>query len=134
MQAVLIVVIAVHVLTGVFWAGTTFTLARPGVAGGERLFRPQMGAAVIAVLAGGYLWHALHEGGFGRPEQVLAVGAVAAIVAAGVQGMGVGPAARALRNGTQPEAEARGRITRAHRIAAGFLALTVICMAAARYV
>jgi hypothetical protein len=123
MQLVLIIALSLHVLAGVFWAGATFTLARIGGAGGEQLFRPQMGAAVVAVLAGGYLWGQLHRNTFEAPEQVLAVGVVCAIVAAGVQGAMVGGAIRKL-----------SRIALAQRIAAGLLAVTIVCMAAARYV
>ena len=52
MQIALIIALSLHILSAVFWAGTSFTLARTGGAGGEQLFRPQMGAAVIAVLTG----------------------------------------------------------------------------------
>lgn len=112
-----IILIALHALSGVFWAGSTFTLARSGGAGSDALFRPQMGAAVVAVLTGAGMWHLLHAGNFGTGEKVLAVGAIAAIAAAGVQG--------ALHR-KQPAA--------AQRIAGGLLALTVVCMVVARYV
>lgn len=55
MQTVLVVTLVLHVLSGVFWAGSTFTLARTGGTGAEKLFRPQMGAAVVAVLTGAVL-------------------------------------------------------------------------------
>ena len=101
MQLVLIAAISLHLLAGTFWAGTSFTLARTGGAGAEALFRPQMGAAVVAVLAGGYLWSRLHIGVFGTPEQLLAAGAIAAGIAAGVQGALCGPAIRRLRSGSE---------------------------------
>src|SRR6195256_1765254 len=82
MQIALIIALSLHILSTVFWAGTTFTLARIGGVGGEQLFRPQMGAAVIAVLSGGYLGHLVHAGSFGTAEQILAVGALCALVAA----------------------------------------------------
>jgi uncharacterized membrane protein len=129
MQIALIIALSFHVLSSVFWAGSSFTLARTGGLGGELLFRPQMGAAVIAVLTGGYLGHLVHEGTFGTAEQILAVGAVAA----GVQGAIGGRAIRSLRNGTVDEAAARSRIATAQRIAAGLLAVTAVCMGAARY-
>jgi len=50
MQIALIVALSLHILSSVFWAGTSFVLARTGGIGGEQLFRPQMGAAVIAVV------------------------------------------------------------------------------------
>src|SRR3979409_726209 len=96
MQIALIIALSLHILSTVFWAGTTFTLARTGGVGGEQLFRPQMGAAVVAVLTGGYLGHLVHAGAFGTAEQILAVGALAALVAAGVQG-GLGRRAGAKR-------------------------------------
>src|SRR5216683_2147997 len=95
MQIVLIIALSLHILSSVFWAGTSFTLARTGGVGGVQLFRPQMGAAVIAVLIGGR-------------------------------------AIRSLRNGMD-EAGARSHIATAQRIAAALLAVTAVCMGAARY-
>src|SRR5258708_1141999 len=92
MQTELIAAVAVHVLAAVFWAGTTFALARTGGAAVDRVFVPEMGAAAIAILSGGYLWKLTHGGGvFGQAEQVLAVGALCAIIALGVQGVLVAP-------------------------------------------
>ena len=134
MQIALIIALSLHILSTVFWAGTSFTLTRTGGVGGEQLFRPQMGAAVIAVLTGGYLGHLVHAGAFGTAEQILAVGALAALVAAGVQGAIGGRAIRSLRTGTADEAGVRSRIATAQRVAAALLAVTAVCMAAARYV
>src|SRR3981081_251752 len=111
MQIALIIALSLHILSTVFWAGTTFTLARIGGVGGEQLFRPQMGAAVVAVLTGGYLGHLVHAGAFGTAEQIPAVGALSALAAA-----------------------ARAGVAKAQRIAAGLLAVTAVCMGAARYV
>jgi uncharacterized membrane protein len=133
MQIALIIALSLHILSSVFWAGTSFTLARNGGVGGEQLFRPQMGAAVIAVLTGGYLGHLVHAGAFGTAEQILAVGALAALVAAGIQGAIGGRAIRSLRIGTADEASARSRIATAQRAAAALLAVTAVCMGAARY-
>src|SRR5258707_14520401 len=60
-KATLIVTLVLHVLFGVFWAGSTFVLARTGGHQADRLFRPQMGAATISVLTGGLLWVLLHR-------------------------------------------------------------------------
>src|SRR5260221_14611434 len=109
MQIALIIVLSLHVLSSVFWAGSSFTLARTGGVGGELLFRPQMGAAVIAVLTGGYLGDLGHEATFGTAEQILAVGAVAALVAAGVQGAIGAPAIRGLRGRAAGGTGARAR-------------------------
>jgi hypothetical protein len=133
MQIALIIALSLHVLSSVFWAGSSFALARTGGAGGEQLFRPQMGAAVVAILTGGYLGHLAHASAFGTTEQVLAVGALAALVAAGVQGAIGGRAIRSLRSGTADEAGLRSRIATAQRIAAVLLAVTAVCMGAARY-
>jgi hypothetical protein len=116
MQTLLIVLIALHVLAGVFWAGSTFAIVRSGGAGADALFRPQMGAAVLAVLAGVGLWGILHRGPPGPMEYTLTVGALCAIAAAGAQG--------ALR---------RKNPLTGQRVAAGLLTITVLCMALARY-
>jgi uncharacterized membrane protein len=134
MQTALIIALSLHILSSVFWAGTSFALARTGGVGGEMLFRPQMAAAVIAVLSGGYLGHVVHAGFFGTTEQVLAVGAVCAFVAAGVQGAIGGRAIRSLRNRTSDEVSARSRIAFAQRVAAALLAVTAVCMVTARYI
>ena len=134
MQIALIITLSLHVLASVFWAGTSFALARTGGVGGEQLFRPQMAAAIIAVLTGGYLGHLVHAGTFGTAEQVLAIGALAALVAAGVQGAIGGRAIRNLHVGKTDEASARSRIATAQRVAAVLLAVTAVCMGAARYI
>ena len=133
MQFILAATLSLHVLTAVFWAGTSFALARLGGIGGEKLFRPQMGAAVLVELTGGYLWHLVHEGSFGTTEKLLAAGALCAIVAAGVQGAIGGRALRALKNGALQEGAMRERMANAQRIAAALLAIAAVCMGAARY-
>jgi hypothetical protein len=117
MQMVLIGLIALHILGGVFWAGSTFAIVRSGGAGAQALFGPQMGAATITVLAGVGLWGILHRAANGPMEHTLALGALCAIAAAGVQG-----------------ATRRKNPVKGQRIAAGLLAITVISMAIARYV
>lgn len=114
MSDLLITTLALHVLTAVFWAGSTFTFARLGTGSGA-LFGPQMGAATVAFLTGLALWGALHRGAFGTPEQILALGVVCAVIAAGVQGM------------------MRRRPHGGQRIAAGLLAITIVCMTVARF-
>jgi hypothetical protein len=131
MQSTLMIVSALHVLPAVFWAGTTFVLARAGGVGAERLAFPQLGAAAVTVLAGGALWGLLYRGGFGAMERPLAVGAACAIAAATLQALSL-PAVRRLR--TEAEAVApRGTIAMTQRIAAGLLAVAVVCMTVARY-
>ncbi len=115
MQILIIVAIAIHLLAGVYWAGSTFVLAGTGGRGAEKLFRSQMIAAALAVAAGLVLWGVVVGGAAGPAETSLSVGAACAVIAAGFQG--------AWR--TQP--------ARSQRIAAVLLAITVVSMAVARY-
>jgi hypothetical protein len=134
MRATLIVTLVLHFLSGVFWAGTTFALARTGANQTDQFFRPQMGAAVIVVATGGLLWYLVHPGSFGTTEQILAVGVFCAFVAAGVQGISGGSALRKLSIAGESEASRlRDRVATGQRVAAAFLTLTVTCMAVARY-
>ena len=133
MQYVYIVVIGLHVITGVFWAGTTITLARDPEIRIERFFRPQMGAAVIAFLTGILLWHFFHEGSFGSMEKVLGLGILTALAAAGVQGALVGSASRQLAGAdAAQQPQLRAKMARGERIAAALLVITVLCMATAK--
>jgi len=135
MQLVLIVLLAFHVVPGVFWAGTTFVLARTGGQGAEQLAYPQIGAATVSMLAGLALWGILHGGAFGRFQQILAIGVICAIAAAGVQSARGLPAVRRLLAASGSEAESlRGQVAQTQRIAAGLLVITVIAMVSARYV
>lgn len=128
-----IIVLGLHVVTGVFWAGTTFTIARDPEIKAERFFGPQMGSATLAVITGALLWHFFHQGVFGNMELVLAIGIVAALAAVGVLGASVGPARRQLAGADEARTTAlRARMAKGERIAAGLLALTVLCMATAR--
>ena len=52
MQYVYIVVLGLHVMAGVFWAGTTIAVARDPEIRAERFFPPQMGAAGVVFLTG----------------------------------------------------------------------------------
>ena len=133
MQTALAIAISLHLLAGVFWAGSNFTAARPGFVG-ERLFFPQMGAAVVTILAGSYLWSKLHAGDFGSMEKSLAVGASAAILAFLVQAVLAGPAVIALRKGKGDAAAASARVKLTNRIAAALLMIAVVSMGVARYV
>jgi len=135
MQLLIIVLLIFHVVPGVFWAGSTFVLARSGGQGAEQLAYPQLGAATVSIIAGLALWGLLHGGNFGTFEQVLALGVVCAIAAAGVQSARGLPAIRKLRSVSGSGAESlRAQIAQGQRIAAGLLAVTVICMVIARYV
>ncbi|HWZ58607.1 MAG TPA: hypothetical protein VNW46_06470 [Gemmatimonadaceae bacterium] len=122
MQILIVVVVAFHVLAGVFWAGSTFVLARAGGVGAEQLARPQLGAAGVAVIAGVVLWILMHAHGFHRAEAVLVLGACCAIAAGVVQAL------FAFVGTLRP------RVGVGQRVAAGLLMVTVVCMAVARYV
>jgi hypothetical protein len=131
MQTILIIAVALHVLSGIFWAGSTFVLARVGGTGAEQLGRPQLGAAAVAILTGGILWRPVHAHAFQPQQQILALGAFCAIIAATVQ---AAAAPMRLAHANTAEAPSVGSTTMPYRIAAALLTVTVICMASARYV
>jgi hypothetical protein len=133
MEYVYIVVLGLHVMAGVFWAGTTFTIARDPEIKAERFFGPQMGSATLALITGALLWYFFHQGVFGNMELVLGIGILAALAAAGVLGALVGPARRQLAGADEATTVAlRGTMAKGERVAARLLALTVLCMAIAR--
>lgn len=80
MQYVYIIVLGLHVLAGVFWAGTTIAVARDPEIRIERFFRPQMRAAGMVFLTGALLWYFFHGGYFGSMEMVLALGIATALL------------------------------------------------------
>jgi hypothetical protein len=133
MQITLLLTLTFHLLAGVFWAGSTFTLARTAAASADRLFWPQIVAAAGAIVTGGYLWYLLHSS-FGAQEQVLALGALCAVLAVGAQAVLCGPALQQLKRAEQKSGQLQARMTLGQRVAAGLLASTVICMAVARYI
>jgi uncharacterized membrane protein len=125
--------ISLHVLAAVYWGGSTFALAGLNGSGSERLFRPQMAAAAIVILSGGYLWRTLHHGVFETMEKVLGVGIASALVAFVIQVVVVGSALRNLRREAGDGDAQRTRIAVAYRLAAGLIALAALSMASARY-
>ena len=135
MQYVYIVVIGLHVMAGVFWAGTTITLARDPEIKAERFIRPQLGAAGMVFLTGALLWYFFHGAYFGSMEMVLALGILAAFAAAGVLGAMVrAPSRRLAGANAEIETQLRARMAMGERIAAWLLVVTVLCMAIARMV
>ena len=135
MQYVYIVVIGLHVMAGVFWAGTTVTLARDPEIKAERFIRPQLGAAGMVFLTGALLWYFFHGAYFGSMEMVLALGILAAFAAAGVLGAMVrAPSRRLAGANAEIETQLRARMAMGERIAAWLLVVTVLCMAIARMV
>ncbi len=133
MQATLILALVLHVLSGVFWAGSTFALARTGGNQADRFFRSQMGAATVAIVTGGVLGFLLHRGTPGIQEHLLGIGALCALLAAGVQGSGARDVRELAAAGAGDILRANSRVAIRQRTAAALLAVTVICMAAARY-
>ena len=133
MQITLLLTLTLHLLAGVFWAGSTFTLARIAAASADRLFWPQIVAAAGAIVTGGYLWYLLHSS-FDTQEQVLVLGALGAVLAVGAQAALCGPALQQLKRAEHKGGLLQARVTLGQRVAAGLLALTVICMAVARYI
>ena len=133
MQYVYIVVLGLHVMAGVFWAGTTITLARDPDIRAERFIQPQLGAAGMVFLTGALLWYFFHGAYFGSMERVLALGIVTAFAAAGVLSALVRPATRQLAGAdAATESHLRAKMARGERIAAWLLVITVLCMAVAR--
>jgi len=131
MQMLIAAAVVVHAVAAVFWMSSSGMLARSGGLAAEKLFPRQMGAALVAVLTGGFLWSQLHTGGFGAYEMVLAGGAMLALLAAIVQGVGVGTSLRKLKT---DEPAARKAMAGANRAAAGLLGLCFICMIVARFI
>jgi predicted permease len=121
---IVVVILAFHVLAAVFWAGSSFVVARIEGVDARRVFGPQVGAAVVTILTGGYLWRTFHERAGGRAEHVLAIGIVAAVLALGFQTI----AFLKLRAATRT-----GRIAALHFPAAGLLAIAVASMAVSRF-
>jgi hypothetical protein len=97
------------------------------------LWRPQLGAAVVAILSGGYLWPVLHAGQFGDMEKVLSVGAGSALVAVALQATLGLVAARSLER-NPADTGLRKRAAIIQRVGAALPGLTIICMAVSRYV
>jgi len=133
MQMLIAAVVVLHAVAGVFWMSSSGMIGRNGGQGAETLFPRQMGAALIAVLTGGFLWSQLHTGGVGAYEMILGGGACLAIVAAGVQGVVVGTSRRKLKAGGDAVA-LRKSMAGANRIAAILLGLCFACMVVARFV
>jgi hypothetical protein len=132
MPLIPILILGLHMAAAVFWLFSSVILGwgQPATAS-VRLFRPQMAAATVAVFTGGGLWQMLHAGGFGWPERVLALGAILAIAAAGVQGALVGGQVRRLKAG---EAADEAKILRGQKITTGLLVVVFACMVLERYV
>jgi hypothetical protein len=133
MTWILVLVTVTHVLSGVFWAGTTAVLARTGAANIETLAFPQIGSAILAVLLGVTLGALNSHGGGGTGDHILAAGAACALAALLVQILSL----RQVRVlAAAPEAAKpplRRRLAVRQRIAAGLLGLTIAAMVSWRF-
>ena len=133
MQMLIAAAVVVHAVAAVFWMSSSGMVARAGGQGAETLFPRQMGAALVAVLTGGFLWSQLHMGGVGPYEMVLGGGAMLAILAAIIQGAVVGTSLGRLKAGGDVAA-VRKAMAGANRIATGLLGLCFACMIVARFI
>lgn len=144
---------AIHILSGVIWAGFAVVLAlfvMPKLAlEGRGAFGQYMAksgsrvagtAAALTFFSGLYLMYRLHAGDHSAMAMTLGIGALLAI-AAGISGGAISGRASAqlgkLTPGPQSAAQAdalRNRIMVGGRITASLLVLSIICMAIARYV
>ena len=116
MRILLMSLLALHALSGVFWAGSTLALTHSYFELTPKLFRAQMGAAALTFAAGLALWGIAIRGAHGPMATTLGMGALCAVAAAGVQG------------------GMRRSPLLAQRIAAVLLSVTVICMVISPYV
>lgn len=130
MSIPLILTLGAHMAGAFFWLLTALVLGFGGnPAQSKVMFRPQMVAATVTVFAGGGLWSMLHPYGFGPREIVLAIGAVLAVAAAGVQGAMVGGSVRRL-----PDPAAGRKVLIGQRIASGLLIAALAMMLLEKHV
>jgi hypothetical protein len=131
MRWLLILLTALHVLVGVFWAGSSFVAAAGAIKRLDRLAYWQILAGTVVLLAGGGLFAFVRPGG--TPGLMLEIGAFCALVVVGLQ-ITTLPAIWHLGTATEAEAiEMRGWALASQRINAVLLAVTVVCMAIWRY-
>jgi hypothetical protein len=144
---------AIHILSGVIWAGFAIvlaTLVMPNLAAeGRGAFGQYMaksgsriagGAAALTFFSGLYLFYAVHSGDHSATAVTLGIGALCAI-AAGITGGAISGRA-ATQLGKLPPGPAsaeqanalRNRMMLGGRITASLLVLSITCMAVARYV
>jgi hypothetical protein len=130
---ILVIVTVLHVLPGMFWAGSTAVMARSGAAGIEGLAFAQIGAATTAIIMGAVLWGINHHGGEGTGEHVLAAGAFCALAAVAVQAISLPRVRRLIRAADTEKPALRGTLAFNQRIASVLLVITIACMVVWRY-
>jgi len=152
-MTIIAIVRAIHILSGVIWAGFAVvlgTLVMPNLAPeGRGAFGQYMassgsriagGAAALTFFSGLYLMWRLHSGDHSATAATLGIGALFAIVAGITGGAISGRAATQLGKLTPGPASAaqatalRNRMMLGGRITATLLVLSITCMAIARYV
>ncbi len=134
-----IILITLHAVPGVFWAGSTFAIARSPLTLSDRVLgRAQAGAAGITILAGVILWGINHAHAPGPKEWILTVGVFCAVAAVVIQHAIAWPAyGRLSKQADIPFAEAaadRKSVVAGQRVSAALLVVTVIAMVSWRYV
>ena len=133
MNILMMVLIVLHVVPGVYWAGTTFALARDPMIGDAILGRAQAGAAGVVIVMGIILMAIHYDLPAGAAAWDLGIGALCALIAAGVQHGIAWPARRRLAAGTGDAAANRQRAALGQRIAALLLVVTVVTMVIWRF-
>lgn len=146
---------AVHILAGVFWAGSMFVISGtllPAMRANGPVLVPMMKrlgmlsgiAGLLTILAGIYLFAALHGQDESTGGKVLGIGAIAAILAFVIALFVNMPAGRKLAKlYATPMADAKDqermlstlqfRIRLGVRLISGLLGVAVLCMAVFRY-
>lgn len=134
MATLMIILVILHVVPGVYWAGSTFVMARSPMMGDAVLARSQAGAAGLAILVGIILMAIHYDIAPGAPDWDLGIGALCAIAAAGVQHGVAWRARRQLAAGIGDAAANSRRAAMGQRLAALLLVITVAAMVTWRYV
>ncbi|HEV2112196.1 MAG TPA: hypothetical protein VGT99_12635 [Gammaproteobacteria bacterium] len=144
---------AIHILAGVYWAGAMFVFAGsllPAMRKGAPALVPvmkQIGmrtgiAGLLTVLAGIYLFAALHSQDESLGGKLLGIGAVAAVLAFLIALLVNMPAGRKLaklhasppaKDQERVAAALQARVVLGARLIAGLLGIAVLCMAVFRY-
>jgi hypothetical protein len=132
MNWIIAILVALHVLAGVFWISTTNGLAAmPPARWPGFLRRSQAGAAGAAIVFGLILWAMLHQGAPGTGEIILGIGALCAIVALIIQQAVSWPAqVRAAAGSSADESRASGM----QRLATLLLSLALVAMVVWRWI
>ena len=133
MNILMMILIVLHVIPGVYWAGTTFALARDPMIGDALLGRAQAGAAGLVIVMGIVLMAIHYDLPAGAAQWDLGIGALCALIAAGVQHGIAWPARRRLAAGTGDKAANAQRAALGQRVAALLLVVTVVSMVIWRF-